>query len=289
MDRKKFLHRSLLGFAAAAMAPIALRGEGTSQVQPESDAQIGFNHLPNNEEKTMKTVLHRAETRGRANHGWLDSHHTFSFANYHNPERMNFGVLRVLNDDIVKPSMGFGTHPHNNMEIISIPLQGSLKHKDSMGNTHVIRKNDVQIMSAGSGITHSEYNESGADDVNFLQIWVFPKQANISPRYGQVAYPPQDRLNKWQEVVSPNKDGQTWINQDAWFSMATLEAGKELSYQRHLPGNGLYIFVLEGGLVVEGQELNRRDGFGIWETEEISLSANQNAEVLLMEVPMSLN
>ena len=236
----------------------------------------------------MKTVLHRAETRGHAQHGWLDSHHTFSFANYQNPERVHFGVLRVLNDDIVKPAMGFGTHPHNNMEIVSIPLKGALEHKDSIGNTFVIKKDDVQIMSAGSGVTHSEYNHSGNEDVNFLQIWVFPKERNIEPRYGQVTYAPENRKNRWEVVVSPEDDGSVWINQDAWFNLTDLDAGQELSYKPRVQDNGMYIFVLEGQVEVEGQTLSRRDGFGIWDTSEIRIKALQGAELLLMDVPMNL-
>lgn len=267
----------------------------------------------------MKTVFHPAGSRGHADHGWLDTRHTFSFAGYHNQERMNFGVLRVLNDDIVAPSMGFGTHPHSNMEIVSIPLQGALRHKDSMGNQHVIRSGEVQIMSAGTGIAHSEYNDSNRETVNFLQIWVFPKHHNIQPRYSQVAFNPEDRHNIWQTVVAPKGEDVVNINQDAWFSMTDLDAGKSVSYKRKQSGNGMYLFLLEGEIEVEegaprlrsvhnqdhesarhevdgqcpprrkAQVLTRRDGLGIWEADEISVTANQNARVLLMEVPMSLS
>lgn len=238
----------------------------------------------------MKTVLHKADTRGHANHGWLNSHHSFSFASYYNPERMNFGVLRVLNDDIVKPGMGFGTHPHDNMEIISIPLEGALEHKDSMGNSFVIEKNDVQIMSAGTGIKHSEFNRNRDQDVNFLQIWVLPKEKNIAPRYDQVKFDPAKRKNQWQRVVAPEAGGDVvTINQDAYFSLGQLDKGKSLSYPLARSGNGVYIFVLSGKVEVEGQTLDRRDGLGIWDTEEIDFKALEDAELLLLDVPMSLN
>ena len=290
MDRKNFLKQSLLGIAAASTAPLIASGADDRHAPQHLTGHdgLGYNHIPNKEEKTMKSVLHRADTRGHANHGWLDSHHTFSFANYQNPERVHFGVLRVLNDDIVHPAMGFGTHPHDNMEIISIPLEGSLEHKDSMGNRFVIRKNDVQIMSAGTGITHSEYNESKDGNVNFLQIWLFPKVRNIQPRYGQITYDPKDRQNKWQVVVSPEDDGSVWINQDAWFNLADLDQGKSLSYSPRKAGNGLYIFVLSGNVKVNGQDLGRRDGYGLWDTESIVVSADSDAQLLLMDVPMAL-
>lgn len=235
----------------------------------------------------MKTVLHRAETRGHANHGWLDSHHTFSFANYYDPSRMHFGALRVLNDDIVAGGMGFGEHPHDNMEIISIPLKGDLAHRDSMGNQVVIKQNDVQIMSAGTGVRHSEYNHSKTEAVNFLQIWVFPKHRNIKPRYDQRTFTPEDRNNAWQEIVSPIESGNgIGINQDAWFSLGSFEAGYTTTYSIKHPTNGVYLFVISGELEVEGNALKTRDGLGLWETEKISMKAGTNAEVLLMEVPM---
>lgn len=235
----------------------------------------------------MKTVLHKAETRGHANHGWLNSHHSFSFSGYFNPQRMNFGLLRVLNDDTVSPSMGFGTHPHDNMEIVSIPLEGALEHKDSMGNGSVIRKNDVQIMSAGTGIQHSEKNHHRNRDVSFLQIWVLPKEKDIVPNYDQITFDPAERQSRWQTVVSPDEDGAVWINQDAWFSLGNLHTGDELAYQIAKPGNGVYVFVLTGQVSVMGQSLNQRDGFGIWETDSINIGASKDAEVLLIEVPMS--
>lgn len=234
------------------------------------------------------TVLHTAESRGVANHGWLKSHHSFSFANYYNPERMHFGVLRVLNDDQVEPGMGFGTHPHDNMEIISIPLQGDLEHRDSMGNIAVIKKGDVQIMSAGTGVTHSEYNRNKDQQVKFLQIWVIPNKKNASPRYDQITLKDEDRHNKLQQILSPNpEDAGVWINQNAWFSLGNLDQGFATKYPVKAKDNGVYIFVLSGSLTVNGQKLNTRDGFGIWNTSELDLVANEQTEVLLMDVPMN--
>jgi len=236
----------------------------------------------------MKTVLHKANTRGHANHGWLNTSHTFSFAHFHDPERMHFGVLRVLNDDFVDGGRGFGTHPHDNMEIISIPLSGDLEHKDSMGNTTVIKQNDVQIMSAGTGIQHSEYNKNKDQKVNFLQIWVFPKVRNITPRYGQIAFKPEDRINKLQQIVSPVKDDEgVLINQDAWFHLGNLKSGFSTDYQIKQKGNGVYAFVIAGDVTINEQRLNKRDGFGIWDVDTLSVSADTDAELLLMEVPMN--
>jgi quercetin 2,3-dioxygenase len=236
----------------------------------------------------MNTVLHKAESRGHANHGWLDTNHTFSFAHYYDPERMNFGVLRVLNDDVVSGGMGFGKHPHDNMEIISIPLSGDLEHKDSMGNTTVIKQNDVQIMSAGTGVYHSEYNKNPDQKVNFLQIWVFPKQRNIQPRYDQRTFKPEDRINKLQNVVSPVQgDEGVRINQDAWFHLGTLKAGFKTDYAIKQKGNGVYVFVIDGNITINDQKLNKRDGFGVWNTDKISIAVDNDAEILVMEVPMN--
>lgn len=236
----------------------------------------------------MKTILHRSNTRGHAEHGWLDSHHTFSFASYHNPERVRFGLLRVLNDDIVQPGEGFGTHPHDNMEIVSIPLSGALAHKDSTGNEHVINTGDVQIMSAGSGLYHSEYNASQKEEVNFLQIWVFPKERDIQPRYDQKTFSKAERKNKFQTVVSPEKNSSSlWINQDSYFSLADIEAGKEISYNINKKGNGVYLFVISGSAEAAGTNLDKRDGFGIEDTDKITVTAKENSEILVIEVPMS--
>lgn len=238
----------------------------------------------------MKTILHKADTRGRANHGWLDSRHTFSFGHYYAPDRMNFGALRVLNDDVVDGGKGFGTHPHDNMEIISIPLKGDLEHKDSMGNVAVIRQNDVQIMSAGTGIYHSEYNKSPDEKVNFLQIWVFPKKRNIQPRYDQRTFDPQDRVNKLQNVVSPDAQAEgVWINQDAWFYLGNFNSGFQTTYRLNDKGNGVYAFLIRGELSVNGQTLAERDGLGISEAHELTLHAEKNSEILLMEVPLYTN
>ncbi len=235
----------------------------------------------------MKTIIYKSDTRGHANHGWLDSHHTFSFASYHNPERVSFGLLRVLNDDIVLPGEGFGTHPHDNMEIISIPLKGAIAHKDSTGNEHIINTGDVQIMSAGSGLYHSEYNASQKDDVNFLQIWVFPKKRDIEPRYEQKTFDANERKNNFQLVVSPNKNnGALWINQDAYFSLTELDNGKKINYTVNKKGNGIYIFLLNGKITIGNEILETRDGLGIEDVNEIEIKALENSAVLLMEIPM---
>jgi redox-sensitive bicupin YhaK (pirin superfamily) len=236
----------------------------------------------------MKTTLHKAATRGHANHGWLDSWHTFSFANYHDPSRMHFGALRVLNDDTVAPGMGFGKHPHDNMEIISIPLEGDLEHSDSMGNTTIIRQGDVQAMSAGTGVIHSEKNKNSDRPVKFLQIWVFPNQRNVAPRYDQQTFLDEDKVNRFLTVVSPvgSSDGGIHIHQDAWFSLAKLEKGKTLSYEVKKEGNGVYTFLLRGDLTLNDIVLNERDGLGIEDEKTMTVTANEDAEILLMEVPM---
>lgn len=237
----------------------------------------------------MKTVYHKADTRGFANHGWLKSHHTFSFANYYNPERMSFGVLRVLNDDQVASGMGFGTHPHRDMEIISIPLEGDLEHKDSMGTTAVIRNGEIQVMSAGTGVQHSEYNKNKDGLVKFLQIWVIPNKMNVTPRYDQISIKENEKINDFQQILSPNPyDEGVWIHQNAWFNLAKFEKGNAKGYKIHQPGNGVYVFVLKGSAKIDEQTLGTRDGFGIWETESFTLEALEDSEVLLMEVPMQL-
>jgi redox-sensitive bicupin YhaK (pirin superfamily) len=233
------------------------------------------------------TVLHKAATRGHANHGWLNSYHTFSFANYYDPERIHFGALRVLNDDTVEAGMGFGLHPHDNMEIISIPLEGDLEHKDSMGNTTVIRHGDIQVMSAGTGIHHSEYNKNKDQRVKFLQIWVFPNQKKVTPRYDQITLNMEDRHNKLQQILSPNpEDEGVWIYQNAWFHLGKLDKGFSTDYPLKAQGNGVYAFILSGDVTIDGQTLSTRDGFGIWDTDKISITADSDAELLLMEVPM---
>ncbi len=236
----------------------------------------------------MKTTLHKAQTRGHANHGWLDSYHTFSFAGYYEPSRVHFGLLRVLNDDIVKGGMGFGQHPHDNMEIISIPLSGALEHRDNTGGHAIIRSGEVQIMSAGSGIAHSEKNASPKEEVNFLQIWVFPKARNIQPRYDQKVFEKSSRIDRLQTVVAPDqKDGALWINQDSWFTLTSLTPGTSVDYVVHKEGNGVYAFVIDGELTVGDQALSRRDGLGIQDAARFQLQAKQATELLLIEVPMN--
>jgi len=238
-----------------------------------------------------KQIFHQANSRGEANHGWLKSFHSFSFANYYNPERMNFGVLRVLNDDTVAGGMGFGTHPHENMEIISIPLEGDLAHKDSMNNMTIIRKGDIQVMSAGTGVSHSEYNHNKEETVKFLQIWVFPNKKNVSPRYDQISLNIEERKNRLQQILSPNADDEgVWIHQDAWFHLGNFDKGQNVHYQMKKEGNGLYAFILKGSFVIDEQEMALRDGLGITGTDKINILAKEDdAEILLMEVPMSLN
>lgn len=235
----------------------------------------------------MKTILHKADDRGHANFGWLDTYYSFSFANYYNPEKMHFGKLRVLNDDTVAPGMGFGTHPHDNMEIITIVMEGALEHKDSMGNTGVINANEIQVMSAGAGITHSEFNHSKDHPLKLFQIWVYANKRNVIPRYDQIKLNPEDRKNKLQQVVSPypGKDG-VWIYQEASFFMGNFVKGSALSFSLQKKNNGVYVFIIEGKANVEEQILNRRDGYGISETDTIKIQAEQDTEILIMEVPM---
>jgi redox-sensitive bicupin YhaK (pirin superfamily) len=235
----------------------------------------------------MKTILHKASTRGHADHGWLDTYHTFSFGGYYDPERMHFGVLRVLNDDTVAPGMGFAKHPHDNMEIISIPLEGDLEHKDSMGNVAVIRQGDVQVMSAGTGIYHSEYNRNKDQAVKFLQIWVFPNKKNVEPRYDQVSIRDIHRENEFYQVLSPNpEDEGVWIHQDAWFSLGNFTHETKTEYTLKIAENGVYFFILEGNVTIGGSELGKRDGFGVWETARVTVEAEAGSRILLMEVPM---
>jgi quercetin 2,3-dioxygenase len=236
-----------------------------------------------------KTVLHKADSRGRADHGWLKSWHSFSFADYYNPERVHFGALRVLNDDTVEAGRGFETHPHDNMEIISIPLEGDLEHKDSMGNVSVIRHGDIQVMSAGTGIYHSEFNKNRDRRVKFLQIWIIPDRKNVTPRYGQITLNPDDRHNKLQQILSPDPDDEgVWIYQKAWFQMGKFDKGVTREYNLHDQGNGVYAFVLNGEMTINDQRLESRDGLGIWDTGSLNVKAESEVDFLLMEVPMAV-
>lgn len=237
----------------------------------------------------MKTIFHPSTERGFNSFGWLKSYHSFSFGKFNDTEKMNFGLLRVLNDDHVEQSMGFGTHGHANMEIVSIPLNGALRHKDSTGRDEIIKSGDVQIMSAGSGIQHSEYNESKTEPVDFLQIWVFPKLEDIEPRYEQKTFTEVQKENRFLTVVSPDlNDDAITINQDAWFSQANLNDGKNLDYKLHDKENGIYVFVLEGNIETVGQVLGKRDALGIYETEgNVSLTAKSESKILVIEVPMN--
>lgn len=238
----------------------------------------------------MKTVVHKSSDRGYANHGWLDTHHTFSFANWYNPNQMHFGALRVLNDDIVSPEHGFGQHPHADMEIVSIPLKGALTHRDTMGHAQAINTGDVQVMSAGTGLQHSEFNESKTDDVNFLQLWIFPEKRGVNPRYDQQTFEVSERNGNWQRVVKPqNAEGPgLWIHQDAYMHLIDLKEGDTTSYQVNSEGNGVYFFVIEGSIDAANQSLGKRDGLGVWETGDINVSATENATILAVEVPMEL-
>lgn len=236
----------------------------------------------------MKTVYHSADSRGKADHGWLRSNHTFSFAGYQNPERMHFGVLRVLNDDFVEGGMGFGRHPHRDMEIISIPLEGELRHGDNMGNSGIIKNGDIQVMSAGTGIMHSEENAT-EQPVKFLQIWIIPNKKDVTPRYDQVRIEENYVKNDFQQILSPNADDAgVWIHQDAWFNLAKFEKGFSKEYKFNKKGNGVYVFIIKGSAKIGGQILGERDGFGIWDAESFVLEATQSSEILLMEVPMEL-
>ncbi len=288
MDRKQFLKTSILGTSIFAASPLLARVLDNDIDELKPLEPVGFNHIPTtNSAVAENAVLHTSESRGLADHGWLVSRHTFSFANYHNPERMHFGVLRVLNDDYVAEGKGFGTHPHDNMEIISIPLSGDLQHRDSMGNIAVIKNGDVQVMSAGTGITHSEFNKNHDKAVKFLQIWVFPNKRNVTPRYDQLTLKKEERRNKLQQIVSPSpNDAGVWIHQNAWFYLSTLEQAQQVTHKLHTLENGAYIFVLSGQIKVNNQVLNTRDGYGIWNTDTLTFEATETAEFLVMEVPM---
>lgn len=237
----------------------------------------------------MKTVLHKSETRGHVDHGWLNTYHTFSFASYYNPERIHFGALRVLNDDWVKSGYGFGMHPHDNMEIVTIPLSGVLEHKDSMKNAAVIRSGEIQVMSAGTGVFHSEYSKKEEEDVSLLQIWVLPNKRNVTPRYDQIEIATLAKKDELYQILSPEENGNgVWINQNAWFHMGDLSEGWSGSYELKGADTGVYIFVIEGAIEVNGEPLNRRDGLGVWDVKSFEIKTLSLSKVLLMEVPMQV-
>ena len=232
-------------------------------------------------------ILHKASSRGHANHGWLNAYHSFSFASWYNPERIQFGMLRVLNDDTVAAGMGFGTHPHDNMEIITIPLEGDLAHKDSMGNAATIKTGDVQVMSAGTGIQHSEFNPNADQHTKLFQIWLFPKYRNVEPRYQQITLDSTKQKNEFAQILSPNEEDEgVWIHQDAWFYLSDFDKdfAKKLALKKE--GNGFYIMNIEGEIEVNGEKLEKRDAIGIWETNEIEIKANSDSRFLIMEIPM---
>ena len=272
MKRKEFLKKASFGLAGFA---------------------LGSNILKANENKPkgaiMKHIFYPADGRGKAEHGWLSSRFSFSFAEYYDSRNMNFGVLRVLNDDLIKAGKGFGTHPHDNMEILTIALEGALQHKDSMGNTSVIRPWEVQVMSAGSGILHSEFNPSVSEDAKILQIWMFPNKRNVQPRYDQQYFKPEQFDNQWVQLLSPDpEDEGVWVHQDAWVHRGVFEAGKLNEKTIQKPGNGAYVFIIEGSVEINGIRLNRRDAIGIWETESFMIKTHKKTDLLVFDVPMKL-
>lgn len=292
MKRKDFIKKSAVLSAIGLSSPLILKANTSKKISTYDKLkdQIGFNHLPNKEIKTMNSVVHKANTRGHADHGWLKANHSFSFANYYNPERMNFGVIRVLNDDSIAPERGFGTHPHDNMEIITIPLEGDLKHQDNMGNGTVIKNGDIQVMSAGTGITHSEFNANSDSHYKLLQIWLFPNKKNVTPRYDQIAISSMAKKNKLYQILSPNKNDQgVWIHQNAWFHIGQYVENSKDEYVLKSKANGIYFFVIEGEVNINDQQLSKRDGMGIWEIDKINFEAKANSKILLMDVPLEIN
>ena len=290
MKRSDFFKTSALGLAGLSLLK-ADAAEKAETFKTNID-QVGFNHLPNPKNKIMNnSILIKADSRGHADHGWLKANHSFSFANYYNPERMHFGVLRVLNDDFIAPGRGFGTHPHENMEIITIPLEGDLEHKDSMGHAEVIKMGDVQVMSAGTGVYHSEYNANKDKPVKLFQIWLFPNKKNVEPRYDQITLDVKKMDNNLMQILSPFKDDEgVWIHQNAWFHMGKFDAGKSFKHALNAPqSNGLYAMVVDGKYRVNGEELSQRDALGIWETAEVDFEVIEEGRILLMEVPMQLS
>ena len=292
MKRKDFIKKSAVLSAIGLSSPLILKANTSKKISTYDKLkdQIGFNHLPNKEIKTMNSVVHKANTRGHADHGWLKANHSFSFANYYNPERMNFGVIRVLNDDSIAPERGFGTHPHDNMEIITIPLEGDLKHQDNMGNGTVIKNGDIQVMSAGTGITHSEFNANSDSHCKLLQTWLFPNKKHVTPRYDPIAISSMAKKNKLYQILSPNKNDQgVWIHQKAWFHIGEYRDKSKDEYVLKSKGNGIYFFIIDGEVNINDQQLFKRDGIGMWEIDQINFEAKANSKILLMEVPLEIN
>lgn len=292
MKRSQFLKRSSLALAGLGLVPASLRSASSPDHTSTYDRlreQVGFNHLPS-APKDMNKLFIPADSRGKANHGWLQANHSFSFANYYDPQRMHFGVLRVLNDDHIAGGGGFGTHPHDNMEIITIPLEGDLAHKDSMGNSAVIQAGEVQVMSAGTGIQHSEFNAHKDRPVKLFQIWLFPNRKNVSPRYDQIKLDVAKQKNQFAQILSPSaEDEGVWIHQEAWFHLGDFEAAAQSQYRLKKPqSNGLFTMVIGGRHLVNGEELGPRDGLGLWDISEAKYQCLEPGKVLLMEVPMQL-
>ncbi len=294
MDRKDFLKKGLAGAGVLATAGVAAAvvKNNIDELQPlDAAKQVGFNHLPNPQTvMTNNMIIHKADTRCKADYGWLKTNYSFSFSNYYNPERMNFGVLRVLNDDVIAGGMGFGTHPHDNMEIITIPLEGAVEHKDSMGNSGTIPAGEVQVMSAGTGIYHSEFNHIKDKELKLMQIWIFPNSANVTPRYDQVKLKAEEK-NKLNQILSPSADDEgVWIHQNAWFHMGTLEKDVTTTYTlKDGVNNGVYAFIIEGEAKISDQDLGRRDALGIWNVTELTITPKADTRILLMEVPMKVS
>jgi redox-sensitive bicupin YhaK (pirin superfamily) len=236
----------------------------------------------------MKKIIHKANTRGYFDYGWLKTHHTFSFSGYYDPEHVSFGMLRVLNDDEIEGGQGFGTHPHSDMEIVTVPLEGAVAHKDSTGGEGVIYPDEVQVMSAGTGIRHSEFNHLGDGTTKLLQLWIFPDKKGHKPRYDQKFFDSEERKNKFQFIVTPEKkDGNLWLNQDAYLARTDLGKNKSLNYKIHSKGNGTYLFLIDGEIKVADETLSKRDGIGIWDTDEFAITAKNDSQVLIIEVPMN--
>lgn len=286
MKRKTFIKNLAAGAAGLTAVPPLASEKSAESNMPQI---VGFNHLPLNEIKTMKTVLHKADSRGKADHGWLKTKHTFSFAGYYNPERIHFGVLRVLNDDWVAGGMGFGMHPHDNMEIITIPLSGALRHRDNMGNEGVIAPGEVQVMSAGTGVMHSEMNAHLSEPVTLLQIWVIPSKKSVRPRYDQASFE-FSKPNEWVQVVAPmdTEESGLKIYQNTRFYLGRLKKGYVGEYEVKSERNGVYTFVIDGDITIDSQPLNKRDGYGVWDTESVFIKADTDAYVLIMDLPMQV-